>query len=333
MSLIYIEESGAKIGINENRVTVTYSDGFIKEIPIETVDGITILGNAQITTQCMRTCLKKGIDILFFSKGESYFGRLQSTGHVNTERQRLQCSLYESAFSLEFARQIIKGKIRNQKVELMRYARSRGADMGSHIDTLERCRSKIDTATSIEEIMGHEGYAARIYFLGLAAVIEPEFVFNGRNRQPPRDEFNSLISFGYSVLMNIMYSSIECKGLNPYFGFLHQDKEKHPTLASDLIEEWRAILVDSTALSLINGHELRKDHFYLDYDSGACLLTKEGTRIFLTKLENKLQVKVKYLQQVSYSVSFKQAINLQVDALIHAMQEKNADLYRPIEIR
>ena len=333
MSQLYVDEAGTKLRVHENRLQICYPDTNVKEIPVEAVDGITILGNAQLTTQCMQLCLKRGISVSFFSKGGSYFGRLQSSGHVNTERQRFQCSLYGTVFSIDLAKQITRSKIHNQKVILSRYGKSREIDVYDPVSKMERCREKIKNSISIDEINGYEGYAARIYFEGLATVIEPDFAFRGRSRRPPQDEFNSLISLGYSILMNTLYESIENKGLNPYFGFMHQDKEKHPTLASDLMEEWRAPLVDSTAMSLINGHELRKEHFCLDHENGGCFLTKDGLKIFLIKLEKKMQEKIKYLKYVTYPVSFRQAIRLQIEQLVFAMQEQNANKYQPLEIR
>ena len=181
--------------------------------------------------------------------------------------------------------------------------------------------------------MGYEGYAARAYFAGLAEVIDPEFKFKGRSKQPPLDEFNSMISLGYSILMNVLYSSIEAKGLNPYFGFMHRDREKHPTLASDLMEEWRAVIVDSVAMSLVNGHEIHKEDFYFDMETPGCFLTRSGLKIFLGKMENKLSTKAKYLPNVDYSVSFRYGIALQIDSLIKAMESHDARLYKPIEIR
>lgn len=121
------------------------------------------------------------------------------------------------------------------------------------------CKNKIMTCNRIEEMIGFEGQAAKYYFRGLAACIDKEFSFQGRSRRPPRDEFNSMISLGYSILMNEVYCKIEMKGLNPYFGFIHRDAEKHPTLASDMMEEWRAVIVDATAMSMINGHEIQKN--------------------------------------------------------------------------
>lgn len=202
MSLLYVDDDRAVIGIDANRFYVKYEDGMRAYIPEETLDSITITGRPQMTTQCIQECLKKGIPVSFFSKGGRYFGRLHSTGHVNVERQRLQCELYNDEFSVEFSKQIIKAKIRNQCVVLRRYEKSRGIEESDYIKMMKICRSKIDTSDSIEVVI---------------------------------------------------------KGLNPYFGFMHRDSEKHPTLASDLMEEWRATIVDATVVSLINSREIRME--------------------------------------------------------------------------
>ena len=333
MSDLYIEEQGTVLGFRDNRLHITSSDETIREIPIELVDSISILGNVQLTSGCMQMCFKRDMPVAYYSKAGKYYGRLQSFGHVNTQRQRLQCSLYETEFALEFAKTISMGKIQNQKVVVRRYGRSKGIDVEEYMIPMTRCRDKIASASSYEEIIGNEGYAARIYFAALAALVEPEFLFCGRSRKPAKDEFNVMLNLGYSILMNIVYGSIEQKGMNPFFGFLHRDKEKHPTLASDLMEEWRPVVVDSIVMALINGHEIHKKDFNMDNESGECLITKEGLKTFLSKLELKLRVKVKYLTDVPYSVTFRQGIMLQIESLIRAMEQKDPSVYKPIEIR
>ena len=147
------------------------------------------------------------------------------------------------------------------------------------------------------------------------------------------NEFNSMISLGYSILMNEVYCKIEMKGLNPYFGFIHRDAEKHPTLASDMMEEWRAVIVDATAMSMINGHEIQKEHFNFSMDEPGCYLTRDGLKIYLNKLERKFQTEVRYLKYVDYAVSFRRGIFLQMEHLAKAIEEGNANLYEPITIR
>ena len=182
-------------------------------------------------------------------------------------------------------------------------------------------------------MIGFEGQAAKSYFQGLSKCIDEEFKFQGRSRRPPKDEFNSMISFGYSLLLNEVYCKIEMKGLNPYFGFIHRDAEKHPTLASDLMEEWRAVIVDATVMSLINGYEIKKEHFQADLDQTGCYLTREGLKIFLNKLERKFRTEVRYLKYTDSAVSFRRAILLQMDRLAKAIEEGDASIYEPIIIR
>jgi CRISPR-associated protein Cas1 len=181
--------------------------------------------------------------------------------------------------------------------------------------------------------MGFEGQGAKAYFDGLSNLINPQFEFHGRSKRPPMDEFNSMISLGYSVIMNEVYSKIEEKGLNPYFGFMHRDKENHPTLASDMMEEWRAVIVDSTVMSMINGHEIQKDDFVFNLDEPGCYLTKNGIKLYLSKLEKKLQTEVRYLDYVNHSVSFRRGISMQMDTLAKAIEYEDAKIYKPIEIR
>ncbi len=333
MSLLYVDDDAATIGIDTNRCYVHYKDGMKTYVPIEVLDCITITGHAQMTTQCIQECLKRGILVSFMSKGGRYFGRLQSTGHINTERQRLQCALYDDIFSIELAKRIISAKLKNQSVVLRRYEKSNDIEESEHARAIKRYKEKIFGCATIEEIMGYEGQAAREYFEGVSKLIAPGFRFKGRTRRPPLDEFNSMLSLGYSVLMNEIYGKIESKGLNPYFGFIHRDREKHPTLASDLMEEWRAVIVDTLVIGMINGSEIHKDDFYYDLERPGCFITKGGIKLFLPKIEKKLQTEMRYLGYLDYQVSFRTAMVYQMDKLIEAMSERDATLYIPIEIR
>lgn len=333
MSILYVNGDGAIIGLDGNRCYAKYKDGLSVSIPIETLEGISIMGKSEVTTSCILHCLNTGIPISYFSKGGAYFGRLQSTGHINAERQRRQCELYDTDFAVELSRRLINGKMKNQYVVLRRYEKSKNISESDNAKMIKKCRHKLEVCKTIPELIGYEGTAAKYYFDGLSKVIKPEFAFHGRNKRPPRDEFNSMISLGYSVIMNEIYGKIETKGLNPYFGFMHRDKEKHPTLASDMMEEWRAVIVDATVMSMINGHEIHKDDFVFGIEEPGCFLTKNGIKLYLSKLERKLQTEVRYLEYVPYSVSFRRAISLQLDTLVKAIEEKDATIYNPIEIR
>lgn len=333
MGLLYVNESGAVIGVEANKCTVQYKDGMKKMIPIESLEGITIMGRSQMTTQCAEECMVRGIPVAYFSKGGRYFGRLMSTGHINVERQRRQSELYDTEFSLQLSKNIINAKIKNQSVVLKRYEKSKGLLLNEEQKMMDICRNKVLRCERIEESIGFEGQAARYYFQGLSKCIDDPFKFQGRSRRPPLDEFNSMISLGYSILMNEVYCKVEMKGLNPYFGFLHRDAEKHPTLASDMMEEWRAVIVDATVMSMINGHEIHKEHFISDLEEPGYYLTKDGLKLYLNKLEKKFQTSVRYLKYVDYPVSFRRAILLQMEQLVKAIEKGDANLYEPLVIR
>lgn len=334
MSYLYVCEQGATIGIKENRFQVKYKDGLLKSIPAETLEVIEVFGKIQITTQCLTECLKRGINVLFYSTNGAYFGRLISTTHVNVQRQRKQAELgKDKEFQLDFSRKIIDAKIHNQVVVLRRYVRGRQQNIDRAIVEMKNMQKKLPSAKSIEQVMGYEGTAAKIYFRTLGELIDPQFKFSGRSRRPPRDPFNSMISLGYSIILNELYGKIEGKGLNPYFGIMHKDREKHPTLASDLMEEWRAVLIDSTAMSMLNGHELTPDNFYTDTEQPGVYLDREGFKKYMQKLEVKFRADNRYLSYVDYRVSFRRALDMQVNQLVKVIETGNIDEYEPVMIR
>ncbi len=334
MSYLYVCEQGASIGIVENRFQVKYKNDMVKSIPAETLEVIEVFGKIQLSTQCMTECLKRGITVLFYSTNGSYYGRLISTSHVNVERQRRQAAFGENdEFKLEFSKKIIEAKIKNQIVILRRYARTKKENIERAIVEMRNMHQKISSAKTSEQIMGYEGTAAKIYFKMLGTLVDSEFSFSGRSKRPPADPFNSMISLGYSIIMNEIYGKIEGKGLNPYFGILHKDREKHPTLASDLMEEWRAVLVDSTVLSMLNGHELTADDFYTGTEQPGVFLEKEGFKKYVQKLEEKFRTQNQYLSYVDYSVSFRRALDLQIHQFVKAIETGNVNEYKPVIIR
>ena len=336
MSYLYVCEQGSTINYAQNRFSVTYKDGMISSIPAETLEEIAVFGAVQITTQCIQECLKRGIAIIYYSKNGAYFGRLISTSHMNVRRQRKQAALgKDKEFCLSFSKNIIYAKISNQIVVLRRYARSIDKDIDSDILVMKNTLRKIQNplCADISHIMGYEGLAAKTYFKVLGEMVAPEFSFKGRTRRPPLDPFNSVISLGYSILMNEIYGKLTAKGLNPYFGFMHQDRENHPTLASDLLEEWRAVFIDSLAMSLFNGNELSKDNFYTNIDVPGIFLDKAGLKIFIRKLENKLRTNQKYIRKNENGTSFRAAMDHQVNLLAKAIDNEDPYIYTPIRIR
>ena len=333
MSYLYVNEQSARIGVDGGYITVQMKNDLLRKIPSETLENISLFGNVSITTQAMQRCLKLGITLNFFSSNGRYYGHLTPTARCRITRQRKQFAMTEEdTFVQAFTREILGAKIHNQKVVLKRYLTKQTPEILEAVKQIENAERKLCRCESLDEIKGYEGIAARYYFAALSEIIEPDFKFFGRNRMPPKDPFNSMLSLGYTLLMHEIYGLIEGHGLNAYAGFLHQDREKHPTLASDLMEEWRAVIVDSVVLSLIQGHEIPIDGFQDDHETGGILLMNDTFRIFVRKYEKKLRSEIRYLQSEGRQ-SYRALLNQQVLLFAKAIDEEDPEIYKAVRIR
>lgn len=332
MSTLYVNDNGATISVDGGYFRISKSDGMEHKIPKETLDAITLFGNSAITVPCMKECLKMGIPVNLFSGRGSYFGKLTSTRHDNARRLKKQVyAADDHEFCIGMAKKIIDAKINNQIVILRRYNRTNKQDINDDIKSIFPIKNKILTCTTVEEIMGYEGIAARYYFSALSKLVDKNFSFSGRSKQPPQDAFNSMLSLGYTILLYKIYAEIENRGLSPYIGFLHSDHAGHPALASDMMEEWRAVIVDSTVMSLVQGHEILPEHFETDEETGGIVIKSVGMKIFLNKLESKFNAYSKYLSDEKCNMNY--ALYLQSVAMLKAVDNKDRDMYSPLKIR
>ncbi|GAB1476808.1 CRISPR-associated endonuclease Cas1 [Bacillota bacterium] len=332
MSIIYIKEEGSKVQFSGGRLTVL-SGNNSNSFPIESIDAMVVIGQIALSNACSIQMLERGIPVTYISSRGKYYGRLQSTKHTNIHRQRLQFKQGEDEnFCMGLAKSFVEAKVNNQLVLLRRYNRNVQIDeVAESIEKMEQLRHIIKRANSTSQLMGYEGTASRVYFGALSQLVEKEFAFKGRTRMPPKDEFNSLLSYGYTLLLYEIFTVIESRGINPYAGFMHKDKHGHPALASDLIEEWRPVIVDSLVLNLIQGHRINKSDFTKDDETGGVFLKKEGNKKYVMAFEDKLKVEVKYFEDMN--CSFRRGIEHQVLCLIKAIESGEPNHYMPIRVR
>lgn len=201
MSYLYVPENGAIMNINGGYFEVSYKNGMIQKIPKETLESVALFGNISLTTPCVRELLKRGIPVSYFSTGGAYYGRLESTSHKNISRLKRQIfSSEDNNFSSELAKNIIKAKINNQLVLLRRYSRNTNISLQSELTAIKILKDKISQSSSLNELIGYEGNAARQYFSALSKIIKPEFAFNVRNRMPPKDPFTVFASYDKIIM-------------------------------------------------------------------------------------------------------------------------------------
>lgn len=333
MSHIYITNNGSVLSVKGGRFVIVQKDGLKTSIPKETVESVSVFGNSSITTPCVQTLLESKIPVSYFSSTGKYYGRLEeSDGNkiVLLKKQFIVFDEYE--FKLNLSKKFVRAKINNQCVLLRRYIGHNTEDSLSIVQA-RKLQRKVIAGESVDEIMGYEGMAARIYFDVLSNNIHPEFKFYGRNRRPPKDAFNSLLSFGYTLLLHEIMSKIESTGLSPYLGLLHKERDNSPALASDMMEEWRAVIVDATVMSMIQGNEISIDDFESDENEEGIYIRNDALKKYIKKFERKLASKAKYLAYDDKQYTFRTAMDIQCSKIREAVMDGNADVYKAIEIR
>ncbi len=327
MGFVYVTEVGSHVRLSGGKILVEKDGETVFEIPKFTIEGLLVLDSVQITSQAMVEFLKLGIPVTWVSRRNKFFGRLESTQHVNVHRHVKQVQLQDSAFCLKLGKKIVRAKIHNQQILLKRYNRRR------EIDAVEDAALKINllardtkAALTTEELMGFEGLAARNYFTALGKMVPQEFSFEKRSKRPPRDAFNAMLSFGYSLLLAEVYTAVQNENLHPYFGCLHAIKEHHPALASDLMEEWRPVLIDSLVMSLVMRNEMKPAAFD-DKGKEGVFLNAAGRKIFIRGYEKKMQT----LTERQYT--YRHMLGMQAASYAQALMAEDTSLYEPFLMR
>jgi CRISPR-associated protein Cas1 len=243
MSVLYLTEQGARLGLDHRRLQLRKDDEILHEFPLGHVERIVILGNVGLTTPTLKRLMQEGIDLVFLSLGGRYYGRLtgETTPHVALRRAQYQWQA-ESTFTLALAQRIVAGKIRNQRVLLQRQQRSGHSELASALADLEDYEARSARTQTLNALLGVEGSATARYFAGYRLLFDAAWQFHARNRRPPRDPINVLLSFGYTLLTRAAESAAQAVGLDPYAGFLHKDAYNRPSLALDLVEEFRPVI-------------------------------------------------------------------------------------------
>ena len=294
---LYLMEHGNVLGKESERLVVRHKGNVIREIPAIKVDQVMVFGNSQITTQAMQFCLQEKIPVFLLSGRGRFYGVIDAfdTDPVLLHRDQFARS-NDEAFSLALARSFVQGKIANCRLIFSRLSRKREAPaLQQAAIEIKAVLGRLDSAETLDQLRGFEGNAARIYFGAIAKTVDPAWGFNKRIRQPPTDPVNSLLSYGYTILFYNLYALLRARGLNPHVGHLHPLRSGHPALVSDLMEEFRAIVVDAVILNLLFNKKLSPDDFTLPENPGAaCLLKAEARKKFITALEAKLNAPIRH---------------------------------------
>lgn len=299
------------------------------EIPIKEVGRILVLGRVQISTSAIEVCLEQQIPVIFMSQTGDYKGHLWSSEFCDLSTEAAQFGRrHDAQFQLEVARQIVWGKGMNSKLTLQRLNRKRKVDgIGVKQKRIDQHLVAVQNATDLNSLRGYEGAIAKLYFSALGQLIaNPAFSLCDRTRRPPKDPVNSLLSFGYTLLFNNVLSLILAEGLNPYLGNLHRSDRKQPHLAFDLVEEFRAPIVDSLVMMLINKKILHPTDFTYPNAEGGVYLEAGSRRVFLKYFEERLSETITH-PKTQQQLSYRRAIQIQVQTYKRCLQ--SSEHYQP----
>ncbi len=314
---VYVQGQGYSIGLKGEVLEIRDKGKAVNEARLMEVAQLNLYGNVQLSAQALRELASREAPVLHLSYGGWLSAVTTPPPHKHIELRRRQFALAnDDAACLQLARAFVVGKIRNQRTLLRRNARELPTDT---LHRMAEMRRKAEQAASLETLLGLEGTAARDYFAGFARMFksaaderEPAFDFASRNRRPPRDPVNALLSFLYSLLVKEMVVTLVGVGFDPYLGFYHQPRYGRPALALDLMEEFRPLVADSTVLTLINNGEVRRSDFIAR--GGAVALTESGRKRVIEAYERRLDTLVTH-PTFGYQISYRRIFEVQARLL------------------
>lgn len=275
---------GAYLSREGETVVVNFEHEKKLQVPVHTLGGIICFGQVSCSPPLMGLCADRQVSISFLTENGKFLARVQGSvsGNVLLRREQFRRADDEQR-SASLAQAFVIGKIANSKIVLQRGRRDHpgdgGAEIASALLSLSRVLAELREPQALDLIRGHEGEAARIYFGVLGHLITGQkhaFFFHERSRRPPLDNVNALLSFLYTLLVHDIVAALESVGLDPAVGYLHRDRPGRPGLALDLMEEFRAFLVDRLVLSLINRQQVTPDGFRTSESGGVVM--DDGTR-------------------------------------------------------
>lgn len=316
---LYVQEHRAKIAKKGETLVVSVEDEPIVKARLIDVSQVVLYGSVYLTAPALHELMKREIPVSWHSFGGWFLGHTQGVGHKNVE---LRTAQYRTSFAaqscLRLARGLVRAKIANSRTLMRRNWRGEGTP-DTALQGMKRCIQKASRAENLPSLLGAEGEAAAIYFGAFQNLIKQDsgsgslsFDFTRRNRRPPPDPVNALLSYAYSLLARTWAVTLSAVGLDPYRGFYHQPRYGRPALALDMMEPFRPIIADSAVLMAINNGEVRPSDFISV--AGSVNLTGDGRKRFIASFERRMSQEVIH-PIFGYAVSYRRLLELQARLL------------------
>lgn len=331
----YIQEQGARVGKTGERLVVTKEHEKIGESRMIETSQVVLFGNVQVSAQALHLCMEKGIPVVHFSTGAWFHGISHGTGIENAYSRAAQyAAAADPAFCARFIIPLIHAKVTNQRALLLRNGSGESREsacraLAAQLRTLDPSSSTINArafqqnpaVSEIDFLRGWEGHAAALYFSAFPGMLKtgelPDFDFTARNRRPPKDPVNALLSFAYALLVKECLVALWAEGLDPWWGLYHRPRHGRPALAIDFMEPFRPILADSAVLTCINTGMVRPRDFITN--SNGCAMQPAAKKAILRAWEQRLD-QLHTHSEFGYRCSWRTILRIQARLLVRLLR-------------
>ena len=321
---LIVQSQHARIGKEGETLKISDEERGETQVRLIDISDVALFGNVSITTPALAALLEREIPVTFHSHGGWFRGIAHGIGHRNVEVRTAQYRMsFDETACLRFAKELVAAKIANQRTILRRNWRGSPEERQAALDRLLAARKSVDGAGTLATLLGIEGDAAAVYFRAFAGLIKPPedkqgardlapFRFEARNRRPPADPINAMLSLAYAMLTRLLTITLASVGLDPYRGFYHASRYGRPALALDVMEPFRAVIADSVVLSAANTGEVGPNDFVAAVTGTA--LTQGGRRRFVEAFERRLSQETTH-PVFGYQVSMRRMLLVQTRLL------------------
>lgn len=329
MSTLYLVEQGAALHCDGERLIVSSGEEVLQRLPLARLEDVVVFGNVGITTPALKRLLDASTTVTFLTVHGRYHGRLVGRASAHVELRRAQYRRADdAAWALAAAQQCVAGKLRNYRALLQRFARGRASPPEAAEQAsaqIEQWLARVERTTKLSSLLGVEGSATACYFGGLRALLDERWAFNSRNRRPPTDPIHVLLSLGYTLLSHKVLGAVEAAGFDPYQGFLHAHDYNRPSLALDLMEEFRPLLVDSLVLRCCGDGRITLEDFQPSEDPDhPIVLLDAGKRRFVAAFEERMRTMLTHPEGADSGpgkVSYMRCLDLQARRMARCVRE------------
>lgn len=314
MATLYLNEQQSIVKKRDGYLIVQYPDRQKKEVPLIKVTQVVVSGDVTLTTPALHTLLEQGIEVCFLSFYGHFRGRLSPPIARNVQLRKAQYRTHANPEqALSIAQACVRGKLENMRTILLHANRTMPCDEIQEATVgIRHMVQQTAQATTTGSLLGVEGNGSALYFGVFGKLLRDPLNFTHRRRRPPTDPVNALLGLSYTLLLHQVLAAIQIVGFDPCLGFLHQPRQGRPTLALDLMEEFRPIIADSVVLNVLNHHMLTGKDF--QDELGVVHLKPEARKTFYAKFEERLQEEIQH-PHFGYRTSYRRCIELQARLL------------------